>query len=105
MADNKEKALCCGGGGGHFWMDLKSSDRINNLRVRQADDAGADCIVTGCAYCKQMLEDSVKTLDMDEKLEVTDLATLMLRSIPRQRQATELPAPTEESPDTAADAT
>ncbi len=104
MADYKERALCCGGGGGHFWMDLKSTDRINNLRVRQADAAGADCIVTGCAYCKQMLEDSVKALDMDEKLEVTDLATLMLRSIPRQRQAIALPTTTKDAPDTAADA-
>ncbi len=100
MKDYKEKSLCCGGGGGHFWMDLKSTDRINNLRVEQAVEAGADCIVTGCAYCKQMLEDSVKAMDLDENLEVADLATLMLRSIPRQRQ---VQAPEEHS-DSAADA-
>jgi Fe-S oxidoreductase len=63
-------------------------ERINNLRILQADAAGADCIVTACAYCKQMLEDSVKALNVTEKPEVTDLATLILESIPdRNRPA------------------
>lgn len=82
MKNHHEKSLCCGGGGGHYWMDLKAGERINNLRVKQAADAGADTIVTGCAYCKQMLEDSVKLADLDDKLQVIDLATLVVRSLP-----------------------
>jgi Fe-S oxidoreductase len=82
MKDCKQKSLCCGSGGGHFWMELESPDRINNLRVQQAKEAGADCIVTACAYCKQMLEDSVKAAGAAGKLEVTDLATLVLRIAP-----------------------
>lgn len=84
MKDSKPRSLCCGSGGGHFWMDLDSAERINNLRVRQADEVDADCIVTACAYCKQMLEDSMKALDIAEKIEVTDLATLVLNSVPQR---------------------
>ena len=51
MKNRREKSLCCGAGGGHYWMDLKRGERINNLRVKQAHEAGADTIVTGCAYC------------------------------------------------------
>jgi Fe-S oxidoreductase len=39
-------------------------------------------VVTSCAYCKQMLEDAVKALDLDEQLEVTDIASLVVFNSP-----------------------
>ncbi len=81
MKNHREKSLCCGGGGGHFWMDIKKGERINNLRVTQAKDAGADTIITSCAFCQQMLDDSVKVLNMDEDIRVVDISTLVLRSL------------------------
>ena len=77
MANRREKSLCCGAGGGHYFMDLKRGERINNLRVKQARDAGADTIVTGCAFCLHMLQDSVKLLNYDESMRVVDIASLM----------------------------
>jgi Fe-S oxidoreductase len=62
-------------------MDLKKGDRINNLRVKQARDEGADTIVTGCLYCLHMLEDSVKILNLEEEIRVVDLATLLIESL------------------------
>ena len=61
-------------------MVLKTGERINNLRVQQARDAGADTIVTGCGYCKQLLEPSVTP---------AALASLVVRSLPAR------PAPAE----------
>ncbi len=81
MKNHREKSLCCGAGGRHYWMDLKKGERINNLRVRQATEAGADTIVTGCAYCLHMLEDSLKLLDRDEAVRVVDLGSLVLESL------------------------
>jgi Fe-S oxidoreductase/nitrate reductase gamma subunit len=78
----KEHSLCCGGGGGHYWMDLKAAkERINNLRVDQAQATGADTIVTSCPYCQQMLNDSVKLRDLDENLRVIDIATAVLETL------------------------
>ena len=85
MRDHMDRSLCCGGGGGHYWMDIHASQHINNLRVSQAREAGADTIVTACAYCKQMLEDGVKRLDLDEEIEVIDLATLLVTSLSEER--------------------
>jgi len=82
MRDHQSRSFCCGGGGGHFWMDLKEGERINNLRVDQASAAGADTIVTACAYCKQMLDDSIKLRDLSDEIEVIDLASLVLESLP-----------------------
>jgi Fe-S oxidoreductase/nitrate reductase gamma subunit len=81
MKNHREKSMCCGAGGGHYWMDLKKGERINNLRVQQACDVGADTIVTGCAYCLHMLEDSLKLLNRDETIRVIDLGSLMLESL------------------------
>jgi Fe-S oxidoreductase/nitrate reductase gamma subunit len=87
MGDHREKSMCCGGGGGHFWMDLRAALRINNLRVEQATTAGASCLATGCPFCLGMFTDSVSLLDLDGKLEVADLATLTLRSLEPQKKA------------------
>jgi Fe-S oxidoreductase/nitrate reductase gamma subunit len=81
MKNRRQKSLCCGAGGGHYWMDLKRGERINNLRVKQAQAAGADTIVTGCAYCLHMLQDSVKLLNCDETMRIIDIASLMANSM------------------------
>jgi Fe-S oxidoreductase/nitrate reductase gamma subunit len=86
MKDSRRRSMCCGGGGGHFWMDLKSDKRINNMRIQQAIEAKADTVVTSCAYCKQMLEDAVKALDLDERLEVVDIASLVVSTQPAEKK-------------------
>jgi Fe-S oxidoreductase/nitrate reductase gamma subunit len=81
MKNRREKSLCCGAGGGHYFMDLKRGERINNLRVKQAHAAGADTIVTGCAYCLHMLQDSLKLLNYDETMRVVDIVSLVAESV------------------------
>ncbi len=87
MASCKERSFCCGGGGGHFWMDLRAdgAERVNNLRVDQAREAGAAVIATGCPYCHQMLDDSIKLRDLDKRMRVLDIATLLLDSVEGRR--------------------
>lgn len=81
MENHHAKSLCCGAGGGHYFMDLKRGERINNIRVRQARAAGADTIVTGCAFCLHMLEDSVKLLDYDDSMQVVDIASFVAGAV------------------------
>jgi len=76
LADSAEKSFCCGGGGSHFWIDLREGERLNRLRVEQARQVGADIIATACPYCHQMLEDATKLLDPDDRLQVKDIAGL-----------------------------
>jgi len=86
MDYHRGQSFCCGGGGGHFWMDLKERKRINNLRIEQVEKTGADTVVTACAYCKKMLDDGLKMKDLDEKVEIIDVATLLLNSIRKPDQ-------------------
>ncbi|MBU2643380.1 4Fe-4S dicluster domain-containing protein [bacterium] len=72
------KSFCCGAGGGHFWMDFKADERINNMRIRQLMETGADTIVTACPYCHHMLEDSIKLLNLEEEIKVRDIISVAI---------------------------
>ncbi len=82
LPERRATSLCCGAGGGHFWMDFKAPRRINNLRMEQVRDSGVAVVATGCPYCMHMLVDSVKLLDLEDRIRVQDLATLAARALP-----------------------
>lgn len=77
MDQNKEKGMCCGAGGGHFWFDMKVGDRVNALRTDQAAATGASKIATACPFCMQMMEDGVKITNREEEMEVLDIAEVI----------------------------
>jgi len=81
MERTKEKAMCCGAGGGHFWMDMKVGQRVNVLRTDQAAASGASNIATACPFCMQMMEDGVKLTGRDEKMAVKDIAEVIAESL------------------------
>jgi Fe-S oxidoreductase len=69
---NKDKSFCCGGGGGHFWME-SSGLRINNRRIEQLLENSPDMIATGCPYCLIMLEDGLESKEMKGLVLVKDI--------------------------------
>lgn len=77
MDRNKEKGLCCGAGGGHFWMDLKIGERVNSIRAQEAAETGASTVATACPFCMHMMEDGVKLTNNEEKLDVRDIAEII----------------------------
>jgi Fe-S oxidoreductase/nitrate reductase gamma subunit len=81
MDRSREKAMCCGAGGGHFWMDMEKEVRVNNLRVEQAEATGAKKIATACPFCLQMMEDGVKNTNKDEELQVKDIAEVIAEKL------------------------
>ena len=78
MASLRERGLCCGGGGGHMWMEYKAEKRINHMRLDEALATKAQVVATACPYCLHMLEDAVKAKDLDGSLEVKDIAELIV---------------------------
>jgi len=77
MADSRENSLCCGGGGGHIWMETPKEDRFSDLRVKQAVAVGAEVLVTSCPYCITNFTDSSLDLDESEALEIKDLTEIV----------------------------
>jgi Fe-S oxidoreductase/nitrate reductase gamma subunit len=71
----RERSFCCGGGGGHFWMETKEGERIDTLRIQQVEDSNADTLVTGCPYCFHMLSDAIKTMNLEKRIRIVDLVS------------------------------
>jgi Fe-S oxidoreductase len=71
---NRERSLCCEGGGGRMWIEsLIPQERLAEVRVKDAVDLGAEVLVTACPFCLLTLEDAVKTTGNEEKIRVLDL--------------------------------
>src|SRR5207249_11892121 len=50
------RGLCCGGGGGHMWMEVKAKKRVNLIRVEEILEAKVDVVGTGCPFCLAMMD-------------------------------------------------
>jgi Fe-S oxidoreductase len=80
MPRNQGDSLCCGGGGGNFFTDLVCSgpDTSAAARVTEAAETGAQLLVTACPICTVMLEDAVKSKNLEQRLQVRELSDLVL---------------------------
>jgi Fe-S oxidoreductase len=77
MTDSLKDSLCCGGGGGRIWMETPKDERFSNLRLEQANEAGAEVLVTSCPYCITMFEESRLSLEDGEAIEIRDITEVV----------------------------
>jgi Fe-S oxidoreductase len=78
MARHGRGTFCCGAGGAHMWMEERGRG-INEERVREAAETGAETLAVACPFCTVMLDDGVRT--SGRELRVADVATLLAESI------------------------
>jgi Fe-S oxidoreductase len=81
MADSRENALCCGGGGGRIWMETKKGERFADLRIKQALDVGAEVLVTSCPYCIINFKDSLLSLGDSAAIEIKDITEIIQEAL------------------------
>ncbi len=60
MASTRERSACCGAGGGLRAVDSRLSREISRRRVTQADETGADYLLTECPSCLHNLRTGKK---------------------------------------------
>lgn len=78
MPRNRARALCCGGGGGHAFMEDRGLERVGEIRARESMETRAKALCTACPYCMQMLEDGMKAIgELEETPAVMDIAELV----------------------------
>ncbi|MDQ3866068.1 MAG: (Fe-S)-binding protein, partial [Actinomycetota bacterium] len=78
MERRMERTFCCGAGGAHMWMEERGKP-INEERVREAAETGADTLAVACPFCTVMLDDGVRS--SGKELRVADVATLLAESV------------------------
>jgi len=75
------RSFCCGGGGGHMWMEEDPAQRVNERRVAEIVEAEVDLVATACPYCLIMLEDGVRAKGVEATLPVKDLSELVAEAL------------------------
>jgi Fe-S oxidoreductase len=78
MARREERTFCCGAGGAHMWMEERAG-AINEERVREAAETGAETLAVACPFCTVMLDDGVRA--RGDELRVVDVSTLLAESL------------------------
>ncbi len=79
MADVRENALCCGGGGNLEAVNAGLVSDIARRRVAQAVETGATLVVTPCQQCKRTLANAARKERL--RLKVLDLNEIVWRAL------------------------
>lgn len=81
LARSRSTSFCCGGGGGHMWMDEEPGKRVNVRRTEEVIEAKVDLVATACPYCLTMFEDGLKTKEVEESIKAMDLSELVVQAL------------------------
>lgn len=82
MERNKRHGFCCGAGGGRMFMEEHEGQRVNLNRTDEIIETGAEAVAVACPFCNIMLTDGMKQRNVEEKIQVLDIAELVAQSIP-----------------------
>jgi Fe-S oxidoreductase/nitrate reductase gamma subunit len=78
MGRSRDTSFCCGGGGGHMWIEEQAgTTKINQMRIEDVLKTGAEIVVTACPYCLQMFEEGIEHKEMKDSLKARDLVELV----------------------------
>ena len=80
MARNKDKALCCGMGGGNMWYELPEGEHVALNRLKDIGETQAPKLATACSYCMINFNSSKGTVAATENLQVEDIASILAKS-------------------------
>ncbi len=86
MRRNRNKSFCCGGGGGRAWMEEKIGKRINQTRVNEALDTGAEVLAAACPFCITMFDDGIKGVEAEEKMQIEDISEIVAQAIEARQE-------------------
>lgn len=81
LARSGSRSFCCGGGGGHMWLEEDPAHRVNVRRVEDVIKAEVDLVATACPYCLLLLEDGLKSKGVEESIKVKDLSELVVEAL------------------------
>jgi len=83
MPRHRDRAFCCGAGGGRIWMEESGvKERPSEARIREAVRLdGVKVFVVACPKDVTMYRDAVKTTGYEDRLVVRDLIELVYEAL------------------------
>jgi Fe-S oxidoreductase len=80
MDRTKDKALCCGMGGGNMWYELPEGEHLAHNRLNDIGDTAVKKLATACSYCMINFNSSKAHTKETENVEVEDIASILLKA-------------------------
>ena len=77
---NRSRSVCCGAGGGRFWMEETIGERINVHRATEAAAANTSTVGSACPFCLTMMRDGLNHLGK-ENVTAQDVAEIVAQAI------------------------
>jgi len=77
LEQSKSSSFCCGAGGGNMWHEDNRGEMVNNVRMQQIIDSGAEQVATACSFCMIMLDDAAKGMGKTDDMTVQDIAEII----------------------------
>lgn len=81
MEDAKDRALCCGMGGGNMWYEIDEGVHLATKRLEDIGDTKAPKLATSCSYCLINFNSSKAQVSSTEELEIDDVASILAQSV------------------------
>lgn len=78
---SRVNGMCCGAGGGLMFREERIGERMNQVRLKQLDQAGAGAVASACPFCLVMLRDGVNELGWEERYRTLDVAEVLARRV------------------------
>jgi Fe-S oxidoreductase len=82
LTRSKRHGFCCGAGGARMFMEETEGERVNLNRTDEVIAAKVEAVAVACPFCNIMLTDGMKQRNVDDKIQVLDVAELVAASIP-----------------------
>ena len=82
MTRSKRHGFCCGAGGARMFMEETEGQRVNLNRTDEVIAANVEAVAVACPFCNIMLTDGMKQRNVEDKIQVLDVAELVAASIP-----------------------
>jgi len=79
MAMHGENAMCCGGGGDVEISDRQVTGEVGVLRMQQAQETGAEAVISACQQCKRTLLTGARQAKI--RMRAMDISELVLESM------------------------
>jgi Fe-S oxidoreductase len=80
MPRSRSRGFCCGAGGGRMFMEEREGKRVNIERTQEALSVQPNVIGTACPFCMTMMTDGVKAQEAADRVEVRDIAEILLEA-------------------------
>lgn len=81
MKETKDRALCCGMGGGNMWYEIDEGVHLATKRLEHIGETKTPKLATSCSYCLINFNSSKAQVDSTEELEIDDVASILAQSV------------------------